>query len=682
MTNNEIIAIDFETYSPVDLRKHGLTHYVNDPHFQPLMAAVASRSGTTLYDFATAHGGKNRVEFAQRVIDAGVVVAHNAGFEAAVLNKSFGIDCELEDSAVMAAVMGASRHLAGAARQLLDIPKLDEDGGLVRKFCMPGKDQTDPQFDLTLPWSFPDEWAAFIDYCQRDAELSLQLYHLFFSKTYLLHPNFELKMAKVTQRMNEVGWPVDVDSVEEMQSQYQANLRETLEFFANSTDPDLNLNSSVQLKAWAAKRGLKSDSFDKDHVPKLIEKVRRWPDSTDRDDLIAMLHAKRVLGGSSPKKLQTILDTQFEGRLYDQYAHAGAAQTLRTSGRGVQMQNLKRLSDKKDMSSLSTTAWSNEEIANNLRQVFQAEHPDGKLIVADYSAMESRTLAYLAGEQWKIDAYAQGLDVYKALSGKIYHVPDLGSITPDQRQTGKVGELSCGYGAGPETVKAFAEKMRTIMSIGEAKKLVRDWRLADPKTVELWDLLHRAMHHTVGPGFDGFSVPLSDGMVVRFEKVPTPASLLAQAPAAQSVKMRLSRRGNTVAERLFHGCLLVNGDIHYHRPSQNKTGAPWSRTFTDPASGRKLPFKLWGGKLTGVLVQSTCREVFFGALYLIDRWTQQYDNVRVVGQFHDEVVLEWWPGEIAEAEVHEQVYSYMSYADLLPGLSLDATVKSDRRYVK
>ena len=136
-------------------------------------------------------------------------------------------------------------------------------------------------------------------------------------------------------------------------------------------------------------------------------------------------------------------------------------------------------------------------------QVFTSSDPGGSLLVADFASIESRALAYQAGETWKVDAYHRGEDIYKAQAVKIFRLSGVDVVTKEQRTTGKVGELSCGYGAGPVAVKDFAAKMHVEMSESEAGKLVRDWRDANPKTVDLWERLlpliarHELRYHWV-----------------------------------------------------------------------------------------------------------------------------------------------------------------------------------------
>src|SRR5690606_32660614 len=133
------------------------------------------------------------------------------------------------------------------------------------------------------------------------------------------------------------------------------------------------------------------------------------------------------------------------------------------------------------------------KLAENIRQVFTSEHPDGRIIVGDFSSVESRGLAWLAGEQWKLDAYASGRDMYKVLASKIYNVY-YDDVLKSQRQVGKVGELSCGYQAGAGAVNSFAENMGVEFSDGEATQLVKDWREANPHIVDLWERLDRLLN--------------------------------------------------------------------------------------------------------------------------------------------------------------------------------------------
>jgi hypothetical protein len=505
----------------------------------------------------------------------------------------------------------------------------------------------------------------------------------------------ELANNAVTMDMNNTGWHVDVNMVELMLMRYQVNLAQTEQDFRTLTGAvDLNLNSNPQLVEWCAKRGVRATSFDEAHVEKLIatldKRISSTPDSTKRGNYIevrAMLHTKRQLGGSSLKKLQTILNiTGDDGRLHDQYLHCGAGATYRTTGRGVQMQNLKRLNGEgDDMAELFSEAnvWSNDRLAANLRQVFTATDPLGLLIVGDFSSVESRGLAWQAGEKWKLDAYAQGHDLYKVQAGRIFN-KQAQHVTKEERQIGKVGELACGYGAGPDAVKDFAEKMGVKLSELEAAKLVKDWRAANPMIVGYWQRLDSALQAALATRSSKL-VDLPHGFV-RISPVAAPKTLQEQVndPHLQSLRIVIEDKNRTlILARVIHGVHLVGRNIQYWKPSERKTGELWVDYFTNPKTKKQQKFTVYGGKLSGLLTQSLCREVFFGSLRQMNIHCARWDNVRLVGQFHDEIVLDWEPvpGGATLHAVKTALTIAMSHS-ILPQFPLAADIKADYRYTK
>lgn len=695
-----IVSIDFETYSAASLPDVGLANYVADPTFRVTRASVARDIGTIDIDFVFEADPLESLLDAlgnpgDYISPAGlwhnyatlsevtILAAHNAGFEAAVL-RHLGLEYyPLFDSAVSATVLGSNRHLAHAARQLLNKDKLDEDRKLIYLFAIPQKNQAQRELDTQVIVDHPDEWKKYGEYCARDAELSRELVY----QHWLQQPREvfarEMYYAGVTQAMNETGWPVDTDAVRVMKNRHDANQREILSEFKQHFDPTLNLNSNPQLVAWCKERGVTARSFDKTNVAKMIAKLEARSDlKPGQVEVLAMLRTKRALGGSSLSKLATILDTQHEGRLYDQYMHGGATQSLRTSGRGVQMQNLKRISHMRDMSELyaQDIEWSNEDLEGNLRQVFRAAHDNGLLVVADYAAMESRALAWLAGEHWKVQAYRRGEPIYETLAAKKWNIA-IEAVTKDQRTFGKVGELSCGYGAGPVAVKEFAEKMGVTLTEDEAKELVRDWRDACPKTEEFWTTLHNMLAKVIRTGI-AVRHRVTNEFVLVLRPTAAPLSLSELNPDAMSVRMELTGPNGMVLSRVFHGVHRWDSDFCYYKPSSLKSGPAWVRSVYLEKEKKTVRYKLYGGKLAGILTQSLCREIFFAALAEIHEGLAQWDNCRVVGQFHDEVVIEWEPGGFSLANLMADIEVSMTSESVIPGLPMAAEVKVGKTYTK
>jgi DNA polymerase len=676
-----LMGLDFETYCELSLPEVGLARYVAHPTFMPTLASVNTVQGCSTIEFPADDPSE-----LEALINGWDLTAHNAGFERAVL-KTMGIDVPIIDSAVVAAVAGADRHLAGAARQLLNMDKLDEDRSLLRLFAMKQEGQVSGEFDYDLVKQHPDKWQEFKDYCERDAQLSRLI--VLYCGGYAADFETEMAYADITLAMNEVGWPVDIESVELMRDRYNENLAQLQHDFALNVDPNLNIFSHAQVKKWCADRGITSRSFDKQNVERMIGRLVKQSFkmngslSPEHQEVYQLLKLKQALGGSSLKKLETILSTAHEGRVYDQYVHAGAPQSLRTSGRSIQMQNLPRLAHVRDMAQLydEYEFWTNDELAGNLRQVFTSSDPNGQLLVADFASIESRALGYMAGETWKTDAYRLNRDVYKEQAVKIFKLGSVDDVTKEQRTTGKVGELSCGYGAGPVAVKDFAAKMGVDLSESEAGKLVRDWRDANPNTVEFWHELGNALVQAVT--YDQMvTVTAANGMQINFHRAGTPASLLAQKPDVQSIRMNVWVNKRRVMSRMFHGCYLRGGNIGYYKPSSLKGGHPWKAKYVDPKTKQTRFYELYGGKIAGILTQSLCREIFFEALLDLTADLVDVDNATIIGQFHDEVVVDWVPGAWSMDTVIAIMESVMSKSTMLPALPMGVEVKHDYRYTK
>ena len=710
----QLYGVDFETYCEVDIKKVGIYNYAAHPSFRPILVAIDAPHGSELtfnphnpvfrhlhLAVDASHGSSLTfnlfdqdqlrifVEGVQSMIDENYAfIAHNADFEALCF-QHLNLKPRLVDSAALSRALGASSSLANATMQLGVGYKMSEGRELINMFCRPHDGEA--LVDNVDSWDSDtwDDWALFVRYCRTDARAAKLLSTIMPNQL-----NKDLtKYEAMTHAMNERGWPVDLDLVQRMYDKSEENKAAALETFRRDYDPDgkLNLNSHVQLKRWCRERSVLASSFDEQHVASMKERVVKKllttsPTNPKYEKLSAvyrMLRTKQVVGGSSLKKLPVIQRlTSEDGRLRGQYMHIGAGQSFRTSGTGVQMQNLKRLGAiLPELDSLDT--WNNDTIAENLRRVFTASREDGQLLVGDLSSIESRGLAYLAGEHWKLDAYRNKLDLYKVLGAKVYGV-QYDDVTKAQRQTGKVGELSCGYGAGAGAVSSFAQKMGVNMSESAAPELVYDWRDQCPATVELWSKLDRLLHRTLA--VDGMCVDtdIAPGMVdtvyISLENIDTPESLLKINPKAKSLVMSLHVNNSVFMSRYFHGCYYRGRDICYYKPSDRKTGAPWTDTFRNQKTKQLGYNKLYGGKLTGILVQSFCRELFFRGMERAFR--EERHGFQLIGQFHDELVVDWFPGFYTLGQAQALLYKAMTGELMFRELPIEAEVHSDFRYIK
>jgi DNA polymerase len=708
-------GLDFETFGAVNLPKHGLDRYVSDASFTPLIASVSDgRSAPRTFDFVRRQEdwGKLREYIDNAIAWGRWFTAHNVGFERAVLRKmGYGDEvlCRIIDSAVVARAQGAASHLEAAAPQLTDLTKLEVGKDLIMKFSVPtahngGRPYTKQELEAE-PILLLQDWEKFAEYCEIDAAASREIVMPHLNRQWLMQ---EHRREWYTYLMNREGWDTDLDLVQEFKLRYEDNCsRIVAEFFALYGEnrftaeklKDTFLNSTPQMKAWCEERGIKTSSFDAEHIEKLLQRLNkamstmnpqsaRWQDYQEVQDLLTV---KQELGGSSLKKLQTILDlVGKDGRLRNQYMHLGAGQTYRTTGKGVQMQNLKRLSsaplDFDDEINVVEDA-DNTTLAQNLRQVFYSgTDKDARLIVGDFSSVESRGLAWVAGADWKIDAFREGKDLYIVQAAAIYNTTYESIDKKDpRRQVGKVGELGCGYGAGPKALGAFAGKMGIAMSETEAGDLVNNWRETNPEVVDLWARLHEALTNAVQLNAVQ-EVKLAHGLVLRFTPYDAPASLQKQHPGVRSLRMELyGQDGKSfIMERVFQGTYMRGRDVCFYKPSERKTGDLWSNHYRDPKTGQIVFYKLYGGKLTGILVQSMCREIFFIAVHYLYWNLRGVKNARVVGQFHDELVVQWKPSSRYSLDsVKSLVDGAMSYVTPdFAGFPLAADIKQDYRYTK
>ena len=714
------IGLDFETYGNVNLPKYGLDRYMNDPSFQTLIGSVSEGSrGKLTFDFVMNEQKALRAfrEFVYKALEWGFwFTAHNVGFERGCM-QALGFDDQvlyrITDSAVVARAQGAASHLEAAAPQLTGIEKLEVGKNLIMKFSVPtddngGKPYTDREIEASL--ELEQEWDLFAEYCEVDAEASRVIVEQYSDTESFLR---EHEMEWYTYLMNRHGWNVDLELVNEMQLRFEHNTQQIVsEFYAlygtkDDGSPAFNdkfLNSTPQMKAWCAERGIKTTSFDSEHVEKLLTRVQKQLGKATPaqmksarhkgyEEVEALLIVKKELGGSSLSKLQKIIDlTGTDGRLRNQYMHLGAGQSYRSTGKGVQLQNLKRLSatplDFDDDNADAVENADNTTLAENLRQVFVSDVPDGRQIVGDFSSVESRGLAWVAGDDMKIQAFKDGKDMYKVQATLIYPGLQYENVTKQERQIGKVGELGCGYGAGPGALRRFAGKMGIEMTEEEALGLVRGWRETNPAVVDLWDRLNTGLHQAVTLAAH-IEVTLAHGLELVFLPFDPPPSLRAQHPGALSVRMQLWARGGKefVLERVFHGCYMRGTDVCFYKPSDRKTGDLWKNHYRDPKTGQVVFYKLYGGKLTGILVQSMCRELFFDAVRGLFHVFKDVPNATPIGQFHDELVTSWVPSNEKGCVTLEQAISLVETVMSTPrssfkGFPLEADVKNDYRYTK
>lgn len=731
-------GLDYETFSDVELGgpdARGLSNYVNSPNFRVLCASFArfNRKGEAImwtHDFVfniLVEGGEGydytsieeyTSELRLRAAQHGIV-AHNAGFERTVSEKiAPGIEPgAFIDSAAEASMLGADRSLYLASRQLLaDVHKLEEGAGLIQLFCVPNsKYPNGPTPELIKKHGDMESWMLFIKYCEIDALSGLLIHETTedFARKFRLDLKIENENELTTFAMNKNGWHVDMPLVQKMKQRSWANniiAQKQFVLMQDEGESQVNFNSHQQLKKYCAERGVTYKSLDKYHLPMVLDNVRARIENTENDENLdpdfrdrelvklreveLLLETKAELGGSTLSKLPVILrlTTEEDDILRDQYLHVGAPQTFRTSGRGVQMQNLKKLSGKpRDMNTVYDfqTGWTNGDMAGQLRQVFTSRHEDGEIIVGDFNAVESRGLAWLAGEQWKLDSYANGLDVYKVLVTKYMGI-EYDEVTDELRPRGKYSELSCGYQASAKAVKDFMFRLGFSIELEDALQNVNDWRKANPNITHFWETLDQCLRNVVfGNGETGSEFALGMHGWCRITPFQL-QSMSEQHPGSMSLCIQIIVNKQPVVTRVIHGCYVREGRICYYKPEERKNVEKlWKDTYkhktlkNEDGTPREIYYSIYGGKLAGILTQSLCRELFFDSVRALFKALEACPNALIVGQFHDEVAVDWWPeeGGWPKERVVELMEQIMSQCKL-PDFPMAAEVKSSYRYIK
>jgi hypothetical protein len=751
MEEYEEIGLDYETWSDVELggkEGKGLPNYVASPNFAVLCASVVYQSGTITYDFvfnvwrdretgeafsvAEPWGVKEQMLYDLTRADD-TIIAVNASFERAVTKWLYAdaIDpYRFQDAAVDAAMVGVHRKLEVASRQLSVTEKQEVGEELIQIFCVPNEFYDAPPTPETIEANgHMDLWLQFIDYCEDDARAGLEIRATVRELLARFDADIldrEVENERGTWDMNQAGWHVDRRLLEKMKLRKWANdIIAQRAFQVEDKDGEpviVNFGSHVQIKKFCEVRGVTLKSTDKYHLPVALKNVKKRiatlqdKDNTEQirkaigmlQEVEALIETKMEIGGSALTKLPTILRlVSDDDILRDQYIHIGAPATYRSSGRGAQLQNLKKLDGEiRDPETLwdMDINWSNGDMAGQFRQVLTSRHPNGAILVGDFAGVESRGMAYSAGELWKLDAFRQGQDIYcvlvtKFIDGLTYEeVSDKeGKLYHELRPRGKYSELSCQYQASGKAVQDFMFRLGFEITLEAASGNVSDWRRACPNVVQYWETLDDLLKDSVRANMQ-LTAPIGSDMKVRITPFAM-ESVQAQHPGALSLCVQmLLPDGKPVVTRFIHGCYFEAGRLNYYKPAERlNEGKLWRKIdatrsqkvnkelgITNPLEMVEIPYSIYGGKLSGILTQSLCRELFFNALRRLRQLFIEHDvtNAVICGQFHDEINVDWWPGHHSKEFIEQLMRDAMSGVTVLKDFPLDVEVKSSYRYIK
>ena len=502
----QTLSIDLETYSDQPLAKTGVYRYVESSDFEILLFAY-SVDGGSVQQIDLACGEKIPSEILCALEDDKVTKwAFNANFERICLSRFLGYPTgdylepdSWKCSMVWAAYMGLPLSLEGVGAVLgLEKQKLTEGKDLIKYFCQPcAPTKTNGQRTRNLPEHAPDKWLAFKRYNVRDVETEMSI-QARLSKYPV--PDGVWEEYHLDQEINDRGVGLDMKLVRQaiqMDGRSRSELTQAMKELTSLDNP----NSVQQMKQWLADNGVETDTLGKKAVAELLK--------TAPPQLQKVLTLRQQLAKSSVKKYQAMeIAVCADGRARGMFQFYGAKRTGRWAGRIIQMQNLPQnhLDDLSEARGLvragdfDALEMLYEDVPDTLSQLIRTAfvpQKNRKFIVADFSAIEARVIAWLAGEKWRQDVFAEGKDIYCASASQMFGVPvEKHGVNGHLRQKGKIAELALGYGGSVGALKAMGA-LEMGLSEDELPALVSAWRQANPKIVQFWWAVDRAVMDAV-----------------------------------------------------------------------------------------------------------------------------------------------------------------------------------------
>lgn len=617
-----MITIDIETKSDKDISKCGIYAYTDTPYFDILLFAY-SIDGQPVQVVDTANGEEIPENVLAALADENVVKrAFNCNFERVCLSKylrenypqyfqSYSIDEDTVGdflnpeswhcSMIHARTLGLPSSLAEVGKVLgIEQQKMTDGKALVKFFCVP-YDTIDgvPQFHS--PTDYPDKWEIFKAYNKRDVEAELEIDR---KLSRFPVPDFIWQEFYLDQEINDRGILVDMQLADKAIG-LDAEAKEELTAEMKRLTGVENPNSVYQLLDWLETQGYKSDSLGKTQVQELIK--------TAKEPVKSVLQMRLQLSKSSVKKYTAMKNTACsDNRARGMFSFYGASRTGRWAGRNVQLQNLPQnhlpdLTEARELvkyGSFEDIQMLYDDVPDILSQLIRTAfitRQGMKFIVADFSAIEARVIAWLAGEEWRMKAFANGEDIYCASASKMFGVPVVKhGENGHLRQKGKISELACGFGGSVGAMKAMGADSLGL-SDTELKQIVTDWREASPHITELWWAVDRAVKKAVKEK----TATKTHGLLFSYEA----GFLFIRLPSGR----RLAYAKPYIGKNKFGGESVTYMGIN----AQKK----WDR------------LESYGPKFVENCVQGIARDLL---MYSMQALSQYF----IVGHIHDEMIIE------------------------------------------
>ena len=615
---HRVMGVDIETYSSVDLTEAGVYAYVEAPDFDILLISYIfddwGEDDVKTIDCFDADPDM-MAEFCEALLDPQIVkTAFNANFERTCLAKWLQKPMPPEEwrcTMVKALTLGLPGNLAGAGEALgLPPEKLKDPQGkaLIQFFSKPCKPtRTNGQRTRNLPQHDPAKWQLYKGYNRQDVVTEQEILRkLSIYKT----PESEQELWALDQHMNDNGVALDIPMVEKI-VEYDTRRRQELQEEAQELTGLKNPNSLAQLKRWLAEQGVEMTSVTKDTIaealrdPELPDVVRR------------VLEIRTALGKTSVAKYSTMLVAHCQDhRLRGILQFYGANRSGRWAGRLVQTHNLakntlpdlalaRELAAEGDFETMGTLFGETAFVFSELIRTAFIPSEGCRFIVSDFSAIEARVLAWLAGEEWVLEAFRNGKDIYCETASMMYHVPvEKHGANSHLRQKGKVAVLACGYQGGVGAMKRM-DKGGSIPE-GELQSVVDQWRQANSNSVKLWRTCELAARTAIE---EHRTVRLKNGLAFGYIN----GNLFIKLPGGRKLcywntRLKLDPR---------------DGREHIVYMGVNQETKQWGETET------------YGGKLVENIVQATARDCLAISMQRVAAL-----GYNIVMHVHDEIIVD------------------------------------------
>lgn len=632
------LSIDIETFSSLNLQKSGVYRYSESEDFEVLLFAY-SVDGQPVQVVDLARGETIPQDVLDELRDETVEKwAFNATFERVCLSRFLGLPLGeyLNPSSwrctmIWAATLGLPLSLEGVGSVLgLDKQKLSEGKNLIRYFCVPcsptkvngGRTRNLPSDDLL-------KWQQFKSYNIRDVDVEMAIqeklskFHVSDGVWSEYHQDQEINDRGIGLDMTLVNSAIAIDehSKEEITTRLQ-----------QLTGLD-NPNSVIQLRDWLREQGLEVDSLDKKSVNELMK--------TSPPELLEVFELRQQLAKSSVKKYQAMTSAAcHDERAHGMFQFYGANRTGRFAGRLIQLQNLpqnhmtdlaeaRELIRNADFEALSLLYENLPNVLSEMiRTAFVPQH-GRKFIVSDFSAIEARVIAWLAGEKWRQDVFKNGGDIYCASASQMFGVPvEKHGVNSHLRQKGKIAELALGYGGSVGALTAMGA-LDMGLNEDELQPLVTTWRNANPNITQFWWDVDKAVKDCV------------------------------------KMKSATNTHGITFTYKsgMLFITLLSGRKLAYVKPQigENRFGGE-SVTYEGVGATKKWErLESYGPKFVENIVQGIARDILCFAM-------QSLRSYRIVGHVHDEVIIEV-PQDVEVSEINESMARTPKWAE---GLNLNA----------